>query len=54
MKKLLHDYLKWGFPKAPAELDIFQSTYSCKFCNRYLAQDSNGDYFHLSREIPLT
>lgn len=49
-KKQKHDFAGWGYPTGLKEKDQygFQDVYSCKFCNRELAQDSTGVYFHLS------
>lgn len=54
-KKWMHDQVGWGYPDGIAEKDPygFQDSYKCKFCNDHLAQDSNGDYFHLSNPTPL-
>lgn len=49
IQKLLHDWLGWGFPTGyQSGGDDFQPTQFCKFCDYRLAQDSNGDWFHLS------
>lgn len=45
--KFLHDLLGWGFPKKLIGEDAFQPTYSCKYCEKTLAQDSTGAWFHL-------
>jgi len=47
-KKWRHDQLGWGYPIAHTGGDDFQPIYRCEFCHLNLAQDSNGDYFHLS------
>jgi len=43
-------WIGWGFPISETEIrgDAFQPVYHCMFCDRDLAQDSNGDYFHLT------
>ena len=49
IQKLLHDWLGWGFPTGYQLGGYgFQPTQFCKFCDYHLAQDSNGDWFHLS------
>lgn len=48
MKKLLHNLLKWGFPLERVGGDNFVATYSCKFCNEEITQDSQGNWFHLT------
>jgi hypothetical protein len=50
IKQWLHDKLEWGFPQSnhPIGGDGFQPTYECRFCSKELAQDSQGNYFHLS------
>lgn len=47
-KKWLHDKIGWGFPQSRTGGDFYQPTYSCRFCDKELAQDSNLDWFHLS------
>lgn len=46
-RKKLHDLLGWGYPLELIRGDSFQSVYSCRFCDKELAQDSTGAYFHL-------
>jgi hypothetical protein len=48
IKKFFHNLLGWGYPLAVLERDSFQPSYACRFCDGKLAQDSNGDYFHLT------
>jgi len=55
IRKWLHKRLGWGFPakgwRGQLVLvggDSFQPTYLCRFCDKELAQDSTGAYFHLS------
>jgi len=48
IKKFLHDYLGWGFPNKSMCGDGFQPTYSCRFCDEEIAQDSTGAWFHLT------
>ena len=45
--RFCHNVLDWGYPSEMSEHDSFQPTYRCKYCDKGLAQDSNGDYFHL-------
>jgi hypothetical protein len=54
IQKWLHDKLKWGFRKRlegftfnQTVSDSFQPLYECKFCDKELAQDSQGNWFHL-------
>ena len=49
IKKFFHDFLGWGFPEKRVGGDTFQPTYSCEFCDKELAQDSTGAWFHLSQ-----
>ena len=44
--KLNHDIFGWGFPEKKIGGDNFQPVYKCKFCDKEIAQDSNGDWFH--------
>lgn len=46
IKKFLHDRLKWGFPLKMVGGDGFQQNYSCKFCDKEITQDSQGNWFH--------
>jgi hypothetical protein len=46
--KFFHNVLGWGYPAYPLENDPFQPTMACKYCDMTLAQDSNGDWFHLT------
>lgn len=50
IKKFLHDKLDWGFPALKVSGDPFQPTYACRFCSDRLAQDSQGNWFHLNIE----
>ena len=45
-----HDNLGWGYPKELISPDSFQSVYSCRRCDGELAQDSQGNWFHLTKE----
>lgn len=47
IRKFLHDKLKWGYPAYKTASDSFQPIYVCKFCGKDLAQDSQGNWFHL-------
>lgn len=49
IKKWFHDKLHWGYPRGfQTGGDSFQPTYTCRFCKGNLAQDSQGNWFHLS------
>lgn len=48
MKKFLHNVLGWGYPEKVIHGEPFQSTWSCKFCDGTVTQDSLGNWFHLS------
>lgn len=53
IKRWLHDNLKWGYISKPSGYkvtggDSFQPTYTCRFCGGDLAEDSQGNLFHLS------
>lgn len=49
IKKFLHDKLGWGYVcLGKCGGDNFQPTYKCRFCDKDLAQDSTGAWFHLS------
>jgi len=47
IQKFFHDNLGQGFVEKRVGGDNFQPTYKCKFCDNVLAQDSQGNYFHL-------
>ena len=48
IRKWLHDKLKWGYPAYRIGGTKFQTLYACRFCNKDLTQDSQGNWFHLS------
>jgi hypothetical protein len=48
-KGFFHDILGWGYSDGyQSGGDSFHPTTFCRFCDGRLAQDSNGDWFHLS------
>ena len=51
IQKWFHDVLGWGYPTTIKEADSFQSTYHCKYCDGKLAQDSQGNWFHLTNGV---
>jgi len=51
IKKILHDWLDYGYPTTREGGDHFVSTYNCRFCDRAVTQDSQGNWFHLTRTV---
>lgn len=49
--RFLHDILGWGYPAKRCGGDAFMPTYYCKYCLGTVAQDSQGNYFHLSKGV---
>lgn len=47
IRKLLHDWLGWGYPCCFIRGNGFQAIYSCRYCVREVTQDSQGNWFHL-------
>lgn len=50
MKKLqrfLHKWLYWGFPDQQVSTWPGLETWRCKFCDKEIAKDPFGNYFHL-------
>ena len=45
VKKKLHDKLSWVYLVLKSNKDN-----RCQFCDDRIAQDSTGDWFHLSKE----
>ena len=54
IKKILHDYLKWGYPTTilPVGGDDIVPIWICKFCGGRLSFDSQGNCFHLEDYSP--
>ena len=48
IKKLFHDYLGWVYVGKRDGGDTFQPVYRCIICDKRIAQDSQGNFFHLS------
>lgn len=47
IRKWLHNFLGWGYPVKRIGGDSFQPTFSCRFCDKEICQDSQGNWFHL-------
>lgn len=48
IRRWAHDKLGDGYPVQNIGGDSFQPVWSCRYCNGTLAQDSQGNWFHLS------
>lgn len=47
LRRWSHGVLGWGYPGIRIGGDWFQPTYSCRYCNKSIAKDSQGNWFHL-------
>ena len=44
-KWLLHDIMRWHLPDETSSFDGCSSHSHCKFCNKEIMQDSQGNWF---------
>ncbi len=52
LRRFVHDKLDWGFPKPPSSFDGCSHVSVCKYCEGNILLDSQGNWFHLTREPP--
>lgn len=51
-RRFAHDRLAWGYPASARTFDGCSFGAVCMRCDRALLQDSQGNWFHLSRVAP--
>lgn len=47
IQKWLHDWLGWGYPW-PGGGTLPLTEYQCRFCDKIVRIDSQGNWFHLT------